>query len=91
VGPHYCGRLRFLAAQTETETVCPGELSEEQTSISLFWDRGLGKVTSALTLRRDVESRQGKPPENKSPKKPVPTESIPHHRGTGQLCPNRVA
>ena len=49
-----CRMLQFLAAQTETETEWPGELSEEQTAISLFRDKGLDMVTSVLTLRRDA-------------------------------------
>ena len=46
---------RFLAAGTETEFKCPGELSEEQTAISLFRDRGLNTATAALTVRRVTE------------------------------------
>ena len=45
----------FLAAGTETELKCPGELSEEQTAISLFQDRGLNTATAALTVRRVTE------------------------------------
>ena len=32
--------VRFLAALIETELKWPGELSGEETEISLFWDRG---------------------------------------------------
>jgi len=52
--------------------VWPGELTEEQTEISALRQR-IGN-NLFCSLGRDVESHQGKPPENKSPKKPVFTE-----------------
>ena len=49
-------------------------------------------ATAALTLRRVIENRQGKPPENESPEIPVSIVPIPPApQGRGQLYANKVA
>lgn len=57
-GTHLSQEVAVSVEHTERETECPGELSEEQTTISLLWEQGLGVLISALILGRDGSNSQ---------------------------------
>ena len=80
MGPTARDAAGFLALPTETELKWPGELSGEQTAISVLRQRlGFSHCCS------DPQKSHRKPPENKSPEIPahiVPIP-IPPRRGQG--------